>query len=103
VGQYRTIVRDAAGTEQTIDDGVVIFATGGREYAGDKFGLGTHNRVCTQRELEAMLAGRQDVGSTVVMIQCVGEIARVQGAFEADQVAQLPEQDQDSRDHQATL
>jgi len=72
IGQYKTVVRSGDDAERTIEHAVAIFATGGREYEGDEFGLGSHQRVCTQRQLEDALADGEDVGDCVVMIQCVG-------------------------------
>jgi len=72
VGHYQTRLRTADGAERTIDHAVGIFATGARPYEGDDFGLGTHARVCTQRDLADVLARGEPVGKCVVMIQCVG-------------------------------
>ena len=72
IGHYTTVVRSADGAEQTLEHAVGIFATGGQEYEGDDFGLGGHDRVCSQRQLEADLVEGRDVGENIVMIQCVG-------------------------------
>ena len=72
VGRFQSIIRDQGGAERTIDHGVVILATGGREYAGADFGWGTHPRVMSQRQLQDRLAEGKTPGGTVVMIQCVG-------------------------------
>jgi heterodisulfide reductase subunit A len=63
----------------TVSHGVVIVATGGKEYQPDEYMYGQDPRVVTQSQLEERLA---DVwathaspipeGGTVVMIQCVG-------------------------------
>ncbi|MBN1639682.1 MAG: FAD-dependent oxidoreductase [Anaerolineae bacterium] len=76
VGSMRTTVEEV-GTprRRLLEHGVVILATGAREYAGPAYGLGTHPAIVTQGELEERLAqGAIDPAAlrTVVMIQCVG-------------------------------
>ena len=60
--------------EQTIDHGVIVLATGGREYRPDKYLLGKNSKVVTQLELEKKLAGKgkKRAPDSVVMIQCAG-------------------------------
>jgi heterodisulfide reductase subunit A-like polyferredoxin len=76
VGNFRTTLQEVDGPRQRmIEHGVVIVATGVDEYAGPAYGLGTHERILTQGELELRLAsGTLDAGELeqVVMIQCVG-------------------------------
>ena len=58
-----------------VNHGVIILATGGREYSPKSYQYGKNNRVITQLELEASLAKGKDVlknVKNVVMIQCVG-------------------------------
>ena len=78
-GQFQATVRQrtAAGAQQLqLEHGVIIVATGGKEFKPQKRYLyGEDNRVLTQLELEARLkAETLTVGSTpkIVMIQCVG-------------------------------
>jgi heterodisulfide reductase subunit A len=52
--------------------GVVILATGAREYKPEGFLYGEDGRVVTQRELTEKLAAGEEVTGNVVMIQCVG-------------------------------
>jgi heterodisulfide reductase subunit A len=57
-----------------IEHGVVVVATGGREYKGNVFLHGQNSRVITQLELERQLAENVDAArelDQVVMIQCV--------------------------------
>jgi heterodisulfide reductase subunit A-like polyferredoxin len=58
---------------RTIDHGVIIVATGGREYQPTEYLYGQDDRVMTQVELSDRLEkkGASDL-SSVVMIQCVG-------------------------------
>ncbi len=76
VGNFTTTVQEVDGPRQRmIEHGVVIIATGVDEYAGPAYGLGTHDRILTQGELEVRLAdGTLDAAELkqVVMIQCVG-------------------------------
>ena len=64
-----------------LQHGVVILATGGKEYKGEEYGYGTSQRVVTGQQFEQLLA-RFDMGLTkaedlalpdsLVMILCVG-------------------------------
>ncbi|MEM0350799.1 MAG: FAD-dependent oxidoreductase, partial [Archaeoglobaceae archaeon] len=69
VGNYRSMVRTPNGTVE-LEHGVIIVATGAKEYKPKEFGYG-HPRVLTQVELEEKLA-KKEVPRSVVMIQCVG-------------------------------
>ncbi len=76
VGNFTSEIEGEGGT-QTVGHGVTIIATGGVERATDQHLHGRHERVVTQRELEAQLASGElspELGQapTVVMIQCVG-------------------------------
>jgi len=74
VGKYSTIL-NSAGEEKEINHGVVIVATGAREYKPKEFLYGSDSRVVTQMELEKLLKdGALDTGNikNIVMIQCVG-------------------------------
>ena len=59
--------------KQTVEHGIIIVATGAKEYAPKEFLYETQDNVVTQVELSDMLAekGAADLDS-VVMIQCVG-------------------------------
>ena len=62
-----------------VEHGATILATGGEEYRGDEYGLGTSPRIVTQQEFEAILAGNETPPGSVVMIQCVGPAERYCG------------------------
>jgi heterodisulfide reductase subunit A len=67
------------GQDLEVEHGIIIVATGGREYQGSEYLYGEDDRVVTQRELETRIAA--DVGyvakaKNVVMIQCVGPADR---------------------------
>ncbi|MGM0681989.1 MAG: CoB--CoM heterodisulfide reductase iron-sulfur subunit A family protein, partial [Thermodesulfobacteriota bacterium] len=77
IGNFSSVIKTAAGkkeTERTIEHGVIILATGGREYRPDLYMLGKTKKVITQKELEIRLAGkaRKRAPDSVVMIQCAG-------------------------------
>jgi len=76
VGNFETTV-ECDGEEETFQHGVVIVATGGKEYQTDEYLYGQDPRVVTQSQLEEKLADEKaetpiPSGGTVVMIQCVG-------------------------------
>ncbi len=74
-GDFTSTIITASGANVEINHGVLIIATGGREFQPPPFLYGEDPRVITQRELEAQIAhGNFIVGDrdTVVMIQCVG-------------------------------
>ncbi len=73
-GNFKTVVRAGGLTEpQEIEHGVIIVATGAREYAPKEFLYGEDDRVLTQIQLGDRLAEKGAAGlDTVVMIQCVG-------------------------------
>lgn len=73
-GNFKTVVR--AGRNENpleIDHGVIIVATGAKEYTPKEYLYGEDDRVLTQTQLSDQLAdqGAADL-NTVVMIQCVG-------------------------------
>ncbi len=77
VGNFSTVVGMKKGKkeqEQTIDHGVIVVATGGREYRPDLYLLGKDKKVLTQSELEKQLAGKgkNRAPKSTVMIQCAG-------------------------------
>jgi heterodisulfide reductase subunit A len=73
-GHYRTKIR-YQDEEKSLDHGVLILATGGKEVSPKGYLHGEDNRVITQRQLEKMIhlndESLKDIHS-VVMIQCVG-------------------------------
>ncbi len=74
VGRFTTAVEDAEGAVETIEHGVTVLATGGREAPTRSYGYGASARIVTHKELETKLAGGElDPGAlnSVVMIQCV--------------------------------
>jgi heterodisulfide reductase subunit A len=78
VGNFSSIVRSGKAKktkEQTLDHGVVVVATGGREHQpaqvlGKK--LPKSSKIITQKELEIKLAGKGKAPKSVVMVQCAG-------------------------------
>jgi heterodisulfide reductase subunit A-like polyferredoxin len=78
IGNFKTTIT-AQGTTTEITHGVVIVATGAKQYQPKEYLYGKDDRVITQRELEAHLACGDSLlkdadrsAKTVVMIQCVG-------------------------------
>ena len=73
-GNFKTTVK-VNGNDQTqeISHGIIIVATGAKEYVPKEFLYGEDNRIVTQVQLGDRLAekGASDL-NTVVMIQCVG-------------------------------
>jgi heterodisulfide reductase subunit A len=70
VGNFRTTLSDSS----SIDHGVIVIASGGREYVPSEYGYGESDNVLTQRQLERQLASGavKTTGGRFVMIQCVG-------------------------------
>jgi len=57
----------------SIEHGIIIIATGARDYQPTEYLFGQDDRIITQKELQKSLAeGNLGKPSTVVMIQCVG-------------------------------
>jgi heterodisulfide reductase subunit A len=79
IGDFRTKI-SALGEITEVAHGVVIVATGAREYQPKEYLYGQDGRVLTQRQLEERLAkgdgflaaGGKHPPKIVVMIQCVG-------------------------------
>jgi len=80
VGNFTSVLKTTKGknsSEQTIDHGVIILATGGKEHRPETV-LGNpvkySKNILTQRELEQRLAGKEKnrAPDSVVMIQCAG-------------------------------
>jgi len=77
IGNFSSVIasgKGAAKVEQTVDHGVIIVATGGREHRPDRYLLGKSKKVVTQQELEKQLAGKAKnrAPGSVLMIQCAG-------------------------------
>jgi len=70
VGNYTSRIVTEEGVEE-IQHGVVIVATGAKEYKPKEYLYGEHPNVVTQVEFEQMLING-DVPNDVIMIQCVG-------------------------------
>jgi heterodisulfide reductase subunit A-like polyferredoxin len=75
-GNFKTTVEATdSPRRQLIEHGATILATGGVEYRGKAYSLGSDPRVITQEEFERMVARRKKEVKglkSVVMIQCVG-------------------------------
>jgi len=79
IGDFRTTIT-ARGETTEVTHGVVIVATGAKQYEPKEYLYGQDDSVITQRELEARLASGDGFleregnrpAKTVVMIQCVG-------------------------------
>ncbi len=77
IGNFSSILATKSGkktTEKTLDHGVIVLATGGKEHRTENFMLGKAKKVVTQLDLEAKLAGKgkKTAPASVVMIQCAG-------------------------------
>ncbi len=70
VGNYTSKIVTESGVED-VQHGVIIVATGAKEYKPKEYMYGEHPKVVTQVELEHMLYNGH-VPSDVIMIQCVG-------------------------------
>ncbi|MHA1379162.1 MAG: FAD-dependent oxidoreductase [Candidatus Helarchaeota archaeon] len=71
VGNFKVDVNQN-GTKKQIDTGVIIVATGGKEYVPIEYLYGTDPRILTQHELEQKIVTNEINAKTIVMIQCVG-------------------------------
>jgi len=79
IGDFRTTIT-AKGRTTEVTHGVVIVATGAKQYQPKEYLYGQDDSVITQRDLEARLASGDGFlareanrpAKTVVMIQCVG-------------------------------
>jgi heterodisulfide reductase subunit A len=83
VGNFKTKIKTKEQSEQEINHGVVVVATGAIEYEPEEFSFGKDPRIITQSDLENILGSspekQQEIIGTklenikdVVMIQCVG-------------------------------
>jgi heterodisulfide reductase subunit A len=74
-GNYVTTLSLANGSDEVVEHGAIIVATGAQPAATSEYLYGQHESVLTQKELEAKLSNLQPPASnlqSVVMIQCVG-------------------------------
>jgi heterodisulfide reductase subunit A len=80
VGNFSSVIKVSGkkkATEQTIDHGVIILATGGREHVPATI-MGqkpvTSSKIVTQKELEKRLNGKAKTRApkSIVMVQCAG-------------------------------
>jgi len=79
MGNFRTAIRQENGRRREISHGATILATGAQEYRGPEYGYGSDERIVTQQEFEALLAGipaGRALPDSVVMVQCVGPAER---------------------------
>ncbi len=78
VGQFRTTVLHKDGSQDEIQHGAIVVASGAQEIKPDQFGYGIMPGVITQHELEESFGTQSpehqgaQVPETFIMIQCVG-------------------------------
>jgi heterodisulfide reductase subunit A len=73
IGNFESTLKSGS-KERKIKHGTIIVATGGNEHKPDEYLYGQNERVVTQLELEALLAGKGGLSGvkTAAFIQCVG-------------------------------
>ena len=71
VGNFKTTIKTGK-TEEELDHGIVVVATGAKEYQPTEYLYGKEKNVVTQSELEQLIAQKKFSAKRVVMIQCVG-------------------------------
>jgi heterodisulfide reductase subunit A len=74
VGRFFSVIQKADGKLETLEHGITILATGGKEARTESYAYGKSDAVMTQHELEKKLYdGSLDPAkmTTVAMIQCV--------------------------------
>ncbi|MBT4484108.1 MAG: FAD-dependent oxidoreductase, partial [Candidatus Latescibacteria bacterium] len=71
VGNFTTKIKQNK-KEIEVEHGVVIVASGAKEYAPTEYLYGSDDNIISQRELEKRLAEKKFDAKNVVMIQCVG-------------------------------
>lgn len=75
VGRFSTIIERSDGSGETLEHGVTILATGGREAPTTEYGYGQCDAIVTQHELERKIEEGlmvREPPNVVAMIQCVG-------------------------------
>ncbi len=95
VGNFTSLIEDDRGRQTELRHGATIVATGGAEYRGPEYSLGTSPRIITGLDFESLLGVAEDLVETppeqvsaawealgsqlpneVVFIQCVGPAER---------------------------
>jgi len=74
VGNFKTTIKIDSSLKE-LEHGIIIVATGAKEYQPTEYLYGEDERVITQRELERLIiSGKSDINpqTSIVMIQCVG-------------------------------
>jgi len=71
VGNFKSKIKQQNDLKE-IEHGIIIVATGAREYLPTEYLYGQDPRILTQHELEESLSKGAFKAKTVVMIQCVG-------------------------------
>jgi len=74
VGNFKTTIKIDASLQE-LEHGIIIVATGAKEYQPTEYLYGKDKRIITQRELEKLIVnGKFDINTknSIVMIQCVG-------------------------------
>ncbi len=76
-GNFSSEIRNEDERTESINHGVTILATGGKEYEGSEYGFGTDPRILTQQAFEELITNQSDgldpnSIKSVVMIQCIG-------------------------------
>ena len=72
VGNFKTRITIDGKKEKELEHGIVIIATGAKEYKPIEYLYGQDDRVLTKWELEEQLAKGSFSAKNVIMIQCVG-------------------------------
>jgi heterodisulfide reductase subunit A len=72
VGNFKTTITVKGKEEKEFEHGIVIIATGAKEYTPTEYLYGKNKNVITKWELEEQLANNSFSAKNVVMIQCVG-------------------------------
>ncbi|MBD3354276.1 MAG: 4Fe-4S dicluster domain-containing protein [Candidatus Lokiarchaeota archaeon] len=74
VGNFEVIIEKEDGSENTLESGVIVVATGGKAYVPDEYNYKNNDKVITQIQLENQIFENklsEDI-KNIVMIQCVG-------------------------------
>jgi len=74
VGNFKTTIKIDSSLQE-LEHGIIIVATGAKEYQPTEYLYGKDKRIITQRELEKLIVnGKFDINTknSIVMIQCVG-------------------------------
>jgi heterodisulfide reductase subunit A len=74
VGRFITVIENEDGSGETLEHGVTLLATGGKEATTESYGYGQSESIVTQHQLEEQLHSGQITAAelgVVAMIQCV--------------------------------